>query len=90
MAIQIIQQPDGKFCLWSSISDAIVCYDADEDEVHEYFEHLARDDMRRAVEHKLQAIKAGERPYCQFTKTYKEALREHRKNHGALKAAEST
>lgn len=89
MGLQIIPQPDGKFCLWSSISDAIVCYDADEEEVHTYFAELAMRDMHHAVEQKLTAIKAGEKPYFQFTKTYKEAMREHRKNHGELKPAET-
>jgi hypothetical protein len=50
----------------------------DEQDVHDYFIEQAKMQAADEVRNKLAHIKAGERPYFQFTKTFKEALAEHR------------
>ncbi|GAA4626804.1 hypothetical protein GCM10023196_036550 [Actinoallomurus vinaceus] len=84
MGNQIIRQPDGKYAVFSRVSDQLVMWDATEDEVIEYFAEEAAEATRRDVRRKLEHVAAGEpeRAYHQFAMTWEEALRKDREHGG--------
>lgn len=83
MGRQIIQQPDGKFAMFSSFSDTFIYIDGSEDQILEAIgEEAKRDAIERSREI-IEQLKAGKKPYYQFTKSWKEAVgmhQEHREN----------
>lgn len=88
MGRQIIKQPNGKFAVWSTNSDAIILYDASESELVNYFveREIKRiaDDIRQIC----AELHGGGKPYYQWTMTWDEALKEHEENHGPLAGVE--
>jgi hypothetical protein len=86
MPQHVIQQPDGRWCVFSTIVDAITVFDATEDEIIDYFADRAAEDARRSTRDYLDRIKAGKadprRP------TYEQALRDHEERHGPLEAVD--
>ena len=59
MGHQIIKQPDGKYLIWSTIVDDIIVYDADREEVIEYFIEKAAERARRETDQSLDLIDEG-------------------------------
>lgn len=90
MPQQIVQQPDGRWCVFSTVVDAIIVYDATEDELVDYFAEQAAEDARRDVRRRIEQAKTRSRPNESMLLTYDEALREHERAHGPLRAAQST
>lgn len=82
MGRQIIKQPDGKFAVWSSTADGILLHGATRAEVAEFFVSEAKRDAQDRVRQVLDLVDAGRasEAYFQFTKPWKEALREHNRN----------
>jgi hydroxypyruvate isomerase len=76
MAMQIIKRPDGLYAIWSTVVDAIVVDEATAEEVEEEIGEQAKEQAVRGVKAIIEKLNRGERPYCQFTKTYEEALME--------------
>ena len=76
MGNQIIKQPDGRFAIFSSITDTIIVWDATADEIVEYFAEQAAERAREDVRRKIEHVAAGEprRAYFQFAMTWEEAL----------------
>lgn len=87
MGRQIIQQPDGKFAIWSTNSDSIIIYDASEADIITYFLQQDIKDSVAATMNILDELKNGETPYYQFTRTWEEAIKEHEERHGPLSGA---
>ncbi len=86
MGHQIIQQPDGRFAIFSSNTDTIHVYDAMAEEVEEYFVQRVVEDERRRVRQLLEHVAAGEsrKAYYQFAMTWAEALEEDREHDGEV------
>lgn len=88
MGYQIIKQPDGLLCIWSSYSDRIVASDATPEETINWFVDLAVQDARRNAERIIDYVQ-GERPefaYGQFVKTWPEVRSDYyrfRREHDA-------
>lgn len=83
---QIIKQSDGKFAVFSSVTDTIIFWDATREEVVQFFVDRAVEDTRRSVE-KVLAHVAADKPrkaYYQFAMTWDEALREDRDHGGEV------
>ena len=78
MGLQIIQQPNGKFAIFSTVVDAFTVYDATEEEIIQEFGDKARQDAERRVRDIVAALRRGEKPYYQFTKSWPEASKSHR------------
>ena len=74
MGKQIIEQPNGKYALWSSICDNFILLDATELDIIEELVAESRDDIERNVKRIIASLNAGGKPYYQFTKTWSEAL----------------
>jgi hypothetical protein len=74
MAWQILQSPDNKFCIWSTVVDDLIMYDMSEEEViFEYKKKFGEEGERRAREIILK-LKNGEKPYGELTLTFEEAM----------------
>ena len=54
MAWSTVKQPNGKYAVFSTVSDGPICYDADESEIEELF---VEDAIERAKESAARAIK---------------------------------
>lgn len=73
MGRQIIQQPDGKFSVFSSNVNHFVVQDATQEEITELFAEEAADRSRAEIREIFAKIEKGEKPYYQFTMTWDEA-----------------
>jgi methanogenic corrinoid protein MtbC1 len=85
MGRQIIKQPDGKYCVFSSISDDFIVYDATPNEIIEMMVEDEKERITDQVNETVKSIEEGKKPYHQFTMTFKEAVREVPKNSEAKK-----
>jgi hypothetical protein len=71
---QIIKQPNGKFCVFSTIVDDLILYDGTPKEIEDYYAEeaaeKARDDTRKAI----AAVLAGEQTkiYHQFAMEWRD------------------
>jgi hypothetical protein len=75
MGYQVIRQPDGRLAVFSSFMDQWAVYDAEPDELVEWFAEKAAKDARRSAQETVDAVLAGEpqRVYYQFAMTFDEA-----------------
>ncbi|AJA41485.1 hypothetical protein AXJ14_gp166 [Geobacillus virus E3] len=61
MAWQILQSPDDKFCIWSTVVDDLIMYDMNEEEViSEYKKKFGEEGEKRAKE-VISKLKNGEK-----------------------------
>lgn len=76
MGEQIIVQPDGRLCVFSSIVDAVTLYDATDEELLDYYAERAARDARESIRRSLAHVRAGEprRAYHQFARSFDEAV----------------
>ncbi len=78
MGVQIIRAPDGGYNVFSTISDTWQFSEpCTEQQLVNWFKKLASDRAERDTHMLLDALKAGGKPYYQFTMTYKEANAAH-------------
>jgi ERCC4-related helicase len=84
MGSQIIKQPDGRFAIFSSITDTIVMYDASHSDVLEYYEQRAAQQAREQATRLVDLVDAGKasEAYYQFAMTWPEALQADRAHDG--------
>lgn len=74
MARQIIKQPNGLYAIWSTIIDDFVYENIT---IKEYIKILIKETKKRTkinIAEIVAQLDNGEKPYYQFTMTYKEAL----------------
>lgn len=76
MGHQIIQQPDGNLCVWSTVVDELIITDATPQELADYYADRAATDARIETQEIIERVLAGEarKVYFQFTMTYDEAV----------------
>ena len=72
MGQQIIKQPNGKYSVYSSVTESVVLYDFTSDQLIEYFQGRAAAEAKAEIKRKLKDIESNNRPYHQFTKTWDE------------------
>ncbi len=80
MGQQIIQQPNGKFCLFDSITDTFVLMDYTGSEMVEYIADEAKCRAKKQAQQLIDSIERKEKPYYQFTMTFSQAAKKHLKN----------
>ena len=73
MGRQIIKQPNGLLCLWSSVVDSFILEDVSKEELIDFLTEEAKENITRDVEKVLKQVNEGKNPYYQFTLTYEEA-----------------
>jgi len=74
MGQQIIKQPNGKCCLFSSVVDNVTYYDMTKKEIVEVWTEKAKKDFEEKVSDIVSKLDKGEKPYFQFTLGYEEML----------------
>lgn len=75
MGHQIIKQPNGKFALWSTVTDDFLLEDVTPSEIADY---EIKCHSRFVIDHTInivQKLDKGEKPYYQFTLTWEECQR---------------
>lgn len=84
MGHQIIKQPDGRFCVFSTMVDSIVYTDATAEELADLYAVEAAEKARIETRRITDAVRDGRARsiYGQFAMTYDEALTEHRNHNG--------
>lgn len=77
MTHQIIAQPDGRFCVFSSVVDALVITDATADDLLDYYGGQAKAEAEERVKRIIGKVRSGNarQAYYQFTLTYDEAVK---------------
>ena len=79
---QIIAQRNGKYALFSRIVDDFVLLDATIEDLVGFRLDEQERIIRREVSRVIEVLKAGEKPYCQFTKSLDEAIEWITEMHG--------
>lgn len=74
MGRQIIKQPNGKYCVFSSVVDNIIMYDATEKDIVKFLAKESIERIKEDVKNTIGALNNCEKPYGQFTMNYKEML----------------
>jgi hypothetical protein len=83
MGKQIVQQPNGKFALWSSVVDDFIVVDYEHaQEIIDDFVEESRREITDKVNGIIAALHRGEKPYYQFTKSFEECVALIREIHG--------
>lgn len=81
MGHQIIEQPDGKLCVYSTFVDGIIISDATGQELLDYYAEQAAERARDQVSKIIAHVRnhEPEKAYYQFAMTYEEAMEMDRK-----------
>jgi 2-iminoacetate synthase ThiH len=72
MGRQIIKQPNGKYCIFSSVVNNIINYDMSPEDIIETWAEEAKKEITENVNHIIDELNKGGKPYYQFTMTYEE------------------
>ncbi len=86
MGRQIIKQPNGKYCIFSSVVDNVTFYDMTVEKIIEEWTNEARLDIERKVKDIVSKIENNQQPYYQFTKRYDEMVEFIEEIHGKKEA----
>lgn len=88
MGRQIVQQPNGKWAVWTTICDDWLIEDATEAELWAFYEEDIEREVNELIARRkkeiteiIAALKEGGKPYYQFTETYEELGRMRLMNH---------
>lgn len=81
MARQIIKQPNGLYCLFSSYVDSIVQWNLTADQIIDFLVEEQKKLITHEVSNIISKLNKREKPYHQFTLTYKRALAMTRKRY---------
>lgn len=82
MGRQIIKQPNGKYCIFSSIVDNVTHYDMSVEDIIEDWANEAKNKIVEDVKNIVSKLENGEQPYYQFTKSYDKMLDLIKEIHG--------
>lgn len=82
MANRIVQQPNGLFAIWSTVVDDFTMIDCTPEEIIDDWASRERERITKAVTEIVQQLRAGGKPYYQFTETFDECVARIREQHG--------
>jgi len=71
---QIIKQPNGKYCLFSTVVDSVTHYDCTPEEIIEIQKEKATSGIEEKVKGIIKKLEDGGKPYYQFTMNYDEMI----------------
>lgn len=86
MGRQIIKQPNGKFCIFSTIVDSVTFYHMEEQDIINEWVEEAKKEIEENVKKIISDLNQGKAPYRQYTMSYQEMLETIKDVHGAKKA----
>lgn len=86
MGRQIIVQPDGLFAIYSTVSDQFEVYDADKQEIIDYFVEEAAESMAQKISTTIEQLEdhGPRRVYAQFALTFDSAYDNHLAHGGGV------
>lgn len=79
---QIIKQPNGKFCIFSTVVDNVTICQCTEQDIIDNLVEEAKVEIERKVKGVVEKLNNGEQPYHQFTISYTEMIKTIRDIHG--------
>lgn len=88
MGRQIIKQPNGKYCVYSSIVDDVIYYDASREMLINQFTQDAKEGIAKQVNEVCDEIESGGKPYLQFTIDFDRLIKIIELHHGKKRAEE--
>ena len=88
MSKQIIKQPNGKYCIFSSTVDNVTHYNMTVEEIIEEWVKDAKNDITEKVKGIVSKLEKGEQPYYQSTKSYEKMLELIKEIHGKEESEE--
>ncbi len=83
MAEQIIQQPDGKYAIWSTNVDSIICEGLTPEQIIEMRVEDYRIRETENVNRVVRQLQQGGKPYFQFTMSHEDAVKRSAENERA-------
>lgn len=86
MARQIIKQPSGLYAVWSTNCDDFLMTDATPEEIIDQWTNECRIENRAKVIGTVAKLERGEKPYCQFTLSWEQAVARAAENKRAAEA----
>jgi hypothetical protein len=75
MGRQIIKQPDGRYCIFSTTVDDLIYYDCTAQDLIEISGSEAMQEAEEATKRKIMKVETKKKPYFQFTMDCKEVRR---------------
>lgn len=82
MGLQIIKQPNGRYCIFSSIDDCITHYNMQPKDIIKQWVKESEQDITERVNKVVEKLKKGGRPYYQFTMDFDEMMETIKEQHG--------
>lgn len=82
MGKQIIKQPNGKYCIFSSRVDNVTHYNMTVEEIIEEWVNDAKNDIKEQVKGIASKLENEEKPYYKFTYSYDDMIELILKIHG--------
>lgn len=83
MERQIIKQPNGKFCIFSSIVDNVTWYHMAEQDIINAWVEESKKDIEEQVKKIISDLNEGKKPYYQGTMNYEEMIETIKDIHGS-------
>ena len=74
MGRQIIKQPNGLYCLYSSIVDNVVDGDLTKEDLINAFLEFNKKEIVKNVSEIIESLENGGKPYLQFTKSFDDMI----------------
>ena len=75
MGNQIIKQPNGKYCLWTTYSSDFVLIDVTPEEIMDYEIEVSSKEIKAHIGRIIKSLEQSEKPYYQFTKSFEEVVK---------------
>jgi hypothetical protein len=82
MSRQIIRQPNGKYCIFSSIVDNVTHYDMSVEDIIEEWANESKNKIVEDVKNIVSKLENNEQPYYQFTQSFDDMLSLIKEIHG--------
>lgn len=86
MARQIIKQPNGLFCVWSSVVDDFIMMNATPQDIIDCWVLEEKEEIENRVKDVTDQISKGENPYHGHVKTFSERVDWVKVQHGQRKS----
>jgi len=82
MSYQIIKQPNGKYCVFSTIVNNTIIYNCTKNEVIEIYLSMEKERVKTELKRIFEKLNKKEKPYYQFTISFEEMIKVIKKEHG--------
>jgi len=82
MSHQIIKQPNDLYCVWSTVVDNVIYYDCTALEIIDLYTAKSKEEHTAKVNEITIKLKAGIKPYGQWTMDFDTMMEEIKERHG--------